>query len=936
MSDNEMKFKDKAKLFTESYLSVLKEHAFFFEGEEGDENDEPEDSREEDEKERDEDYFKSRQREKDEISAAAKKKRPQRDLEVASKKKSREEDSSKEKEVLGHKPAKRSPNPITKSRKKQAKKGEKSPGAFVKKNPSEEIKGVLAARKDGGKPVDSSDSRVKKLGTPEDIEQKMASWKEREAEKKQRKVPSSPEKMVDKVMAPIPRPQGKTQTLGRTIHRKSLDDLILPYITALIGDYVEIKKALVASGHDPSTPQSTPQDSIFNVIENIFKLPPFVPGDKASVNAFQNAYTALRTDPTKTIPAAFFQSSLRSYPRDLTSNVEDHLKNIGWSDATGQTSDKHKILNILLQHDENGKKTPALKLGQFVKLLNYFKENPKEIDAAERTWKTSLVGSPGMKGETSGVDDAVDFHGEGDADNISDEDLDLSSDQEEEQLDDISPSEEPIEQDNSSFEDKLDRYAEEKEDSGGFNAGSLLKQAISGEKKPEPVYDFLKSKNAYDNIFNDYQDVSNFKTGSKISPSDLTNKASKFLEAVFGRDEHNPIGDVNLQRHIIAGISRQYVYSLFSKEAKEEAEKIVKIENDSLREELFSEMKKKFNSKTFTKMSRDARPVVKEVIGKMLNLHGGKVTLRDPKRIDFSWQNKAIAEFVYAALSPTRLAEKKPFSEFLVSKAESVDNKITEIINSVERGEEEIRQNRIKARDAAMERGRPASPEAGEILAQKREKDEATKSLPQEERDRIRQVRRVAGKLPGTTTTVFNKPEGGKRVPILGVDPKFAEPPSIKGNVKDEDDAERAKKVADLVAKGLPIPDYDKKASEKKGVKKKAVSQKQLVKSKTPEEQRAADLMAKNLEFRKQNKKPIPESLMLNISNFFISEGFELNSKNVSKYLVSLCRSGKISKESLEEMLLDLYGKKVDDVEEQNWENAKNGTSSKRKTKLRG
>lgn len=777
-----------------------------------------------------------------------------------------------------------------------------------------------------------------------------------------RDIPKDPEKIASRAMNDIKPVSGKTQTLGRKISDKIVIDKVQPYLLSLITKYKNFKLELMNAGYDPMKPINDEMEALFNAVENVLGMPATDPSDSQSMQMFKQKQQSIIGNPLQIVPPQFLQSTLQSYPFEnngVASDVESHLiktfKQHGMEDV-----DSKKIASLL----------PHLKVGQFVKLLQYFKEHANEIEKSERSLRSPSVevGNNGergittgnIRGDESGIETAEDFHGQGDSSNISDEELGFAKDEPEEALEaDSEAIDDPSLRGERNFFDDLHGIADKAE----WNDVSNIDSAPGKEK----IFSLLQAQNAYDRIFNDHNDLERVQSADgKLPASDLTAKASKFLEAIVGNGTTHE-GDENLEEIVVRGISRQFARKQIEREVSSRAGRIAEEPNQQLRNQKFDELKSEYNKDTLGAIANKYKVLARHQLLAMVVHRNGRVTLSDPTTLKLSGDRKEMAEVIYNAMNPRRLGEKNAFKDFLVNKADDVNDRIIAIIDEKVRGEQEIWKKREQARAEKEERERLISPAGFDQMV--KQKTGA--------RDLNAQISKLdqPGFKPGTGEKpnpvkdairgVGFKPGKGERPPIVGIKPGFAKPAPIDRPPVDYQDYlsnERGEQRPEFVDKAAGS--FDRIEKEKEAAKKARETAKasgnapakkpsDLAAKKEPKppgksETEMGGPRGKNKEERsksfldklrsdkgvtlpkKDDPKPQKESFMRSVSTFFISEGFKMNSTNIKNYLVSLYKLGSINRSFLEEMLVSLSDVKKTD---QGWEEV---TSKKASKKLRG
>lgn len=674
------------------------------------------------------------------------------------------------------------------------------------------------------------------------------------------------------------------------------------FFSQIRNEYEKAKETLVRAGHNPMEFQTPNMQRLFHIVEEVFKLPPLNPEDPASVAMFKTRANEARSDITKIVPPQFLQSTLQSYPfgddqnpqiaAKIEARIQDETsKSTRLLDGEEEKIATKKIVDIL----------PKLRIQEFIKLFDYYQQNPKEIDRSERALRQVNAGVTGsLRGEHSGRRTAEDFHN---ADSEFIPGADVEEEDIENEPEEISDSDEEGAHDGVASGEK-DWFEElhglvSREDGQGLDA--------SGQSKGR-LQNILKAQHAFDNIFNDMNDLENSsKLKGNLPGKERTSKASKFLEALFGEVEGPGEGDFELQKIAVDGLARHYAIFQIGKMAEHESEKIANV-NDPIERSKLGERLKKTAMNTFGQLAKDkvTKRKIKYTLVNMMTKGPSGLTLSDPKRLKLSGDEADMAKVIYRTFNPSDLggmrAAEYGFDDFILDKASDVEDKIIAIIDAKVRGEREIKQDMDSQFAAGKERSRQAPSEVEQGVAQHKDRLGQRDSLLSQEREeelahkKALKTAEDPSKIPPRTSrldTIRGKhfrPGSGDRPPIMGVKPEFATPPKMLGNVTpDREDKPKGKRPPKYAPHN---PNIVRPPGVKKPVTK--------------------------------------ESFMNKVSSFFISEGFAMNSRNIKSYLVALCKTGSINKDFLEEMLIDLSD--VEQSEGKGWE-----TIDKKKTKkLRG
>jgi hypothetical protein len=374
------------------------------------------------------------------------------------------------------------------------------------------------------------------------------------------------------------RPKGKrSQSFGRKISPKDISEILRPMLEDLMKSYVAQKKQLTQAGIDPSRTLNEKSKNLFDLVEQTLKIPPLDPKNQESVRVFQNSLQQLYENPVSFIPAKFMNSSLRAYPSDISTDAQAYLLTKGYDSKKDFT--KNRLINFL----------PNLDPSIFAKLLSYYKENSKEVESAERHYRSPAAeaGKTGVRGITTGSPS-----------DSSEEDSSEEPEQQEELDAELARLSSGKAEDD--FYNELDRAGafSPKGEAGKFDINNLASGFRTPEderKKTSSIFNVLKSKNVLDTYFRDLDHLESVAGGaSDVQKLEI---ASMFLEKIL----HDP----SLSSIVIKAIARNAAVKVMDAKIKEKIDKEYSLlKTPEERKEYITNLKKEFNSTTFEKESK--------------------------------------------------------------------------------------------------------------------------------------------------------------------------------------------------------------------------------------------------------------------------------------------------------------------------------------------
>lgn len=771
---------------------------------------------------------------------------------------------------------------------------------------------------------------------------------------------------------------GRKSKLGQKIGNKSTQEKLIPFLKNILVQYMSAKRQMAEQG--VNRPINREGELLIHLVEREFKMSPYNPKDEGSKRAFDQAMADVFQNPTKVLPPPFLASSLRSYPEDTTENAVRTLvkkrsfgKTADLDSIVKQAGGNKKLLNkLMFQTKIKGEQNVSsnrivnhlgdLELEDFAKLLSYYGKNPQEVHDSEKSYRTAetIAGAQGERGVTTG--------------NLgADEDISMSSEHETDEGD---------EQDEKEIA-RLNRFMpgqEEFENPGKtapkFDPGSLLKQTSDLEspvykKVGEKVFDVAKAKNIFDNYFSNFKELEDVSAGD-VEQTQKLNFASKFLEKILGGDDaKDDLGNQEFQKVAIQGLARQYALQLMTMQMKQDISDTYDKHPEARKKEVYEAALKKYTFSALGRMAKEKEGSVKAVLGQMIVRNAtGALSLKKPDAV--TWPNnimKNAAKIVYQRLAPGQLTRIQGFDDFIVAKADSVQKRILDIVQAV--GNTQLRQKQHQ--DVAARAKEPVSPEARlDAETKRRDIDRAkqfssmgaksqhaaayaalakekpgTLALAQKYKKILKAVELQAPKLFGivrhgagseAAIEAQSKIDQIIRQRLVGqkINPEQAKEATsrVAEFVRDFAAVEKPKRAETPAVLGInPAHSIRSGAIDPRGVKPTKAAEKEKRKELATKEKAGkvggANFAIPTVQKRQEEKDMKKESLIQSVYDNLVFEGKTVNFNNIRTYLVSSVKNGTMSRQSLEEVLLDINGVKHTFENEAPWEEV--GTKKKKK-----
>jgi len=439
--------------------------------------------------------------------------------------------------------------------------------------------------------------------------------------------------------------------LGSKVTSGVTSEKVVPFAKSIIQKYINAKKKMAEFGGD--RPHSREDELAIYLVEKIFGMPPLDPKSEESKNAFMQATTNLYQNPTQFIPAPFLQSSLRSYPEEIANKVsseigskEIHNPNfeefMGSIKGLGPNAQKREMskLDLGSPHDIKANRLVNylgdMNLEDIAKLMHYFKTNENDIAVSERSYRTPefVAGKGGFQGKTTG---------------------DLGN---EESMTDVNPD---IHDDSDETDKEIARQelipdvdVSPEEEHGKFDLPSVLKHAKGGSvKELDPKYfDTLKAKNALDGYFNTFQELSDVSEDPSANREKKLEMTSKFLQNIFS--------DPGTQNLVIKALARQAAMSSMEQDLKNEfTEKSFDRQPPEKRHDMLKWALATYNMNQLDKRAKEKIPEIKTALAQLKHTSkDGRFTLKNPQTVVFPNENmKRAAQIVFNKLSPSQLTQ---------------------------------------------------------------------------------------------------------------------------------------------------------------------------------------------------------------------------------------------------------------------------------------